>query len=122
MAQTAKPIKRANPPQKCSAAGFANTETSETPYFKRFLGIEKVHQQFYQNYGGLLCGAEGNRTLSENRTEAQFVIYIPLPKQQTLSSVGSFMMHGAGKAYRTHGLHSNHTRARLVDLPGRMGA
>ena len=35
---------------------------------------------------------------------------------------GSFMMHGAGKAYRTHGLHSNHTRARLVDLPGRMGA
>ena len=32
------------------------------------------------------------------------------------------MMHGMGKAYHTHGLHSNHTRARLVDLPGRMGA
>ena len=31
-------------------------------------------------------------------------------------------MRGMGKAYHTHGLHSNHTRARLVDLPGRMGA
>jgi hypothetical protein len=30
------------------------------------------------------------------------------------------MMHGMGKAYHTHVLYSNHTRARLVDLPGRM--
>ena len=36
--------------------------------------------------------------------------------------ISSFMMHGMGKAYHTHGLHSNHTLARLVDLPGRMGA
>ena len=38
-----------------------------------------------------------------------------------LRSVAS-SMRGTGKAYRTHGLYSNHTRARLVDLPGRMAA
>ena len=40
----------------------------------------------------------------------------------TLPNESSFMMHGTLKALRTHGLHLNHTLARLVDLPGRMGA
>ena len=40
----------------------------------------------------------------------------------TLPDESSFIMHGMRKALHTHGLHLNHTLARLVDLPGRMGA
>ena len=40
----------------------------------------------------------------------------------TLTHSVASSMRGTGKAYRTHVLYSNHTRARLVDLPGRMGA
>ena len=40
----------------------------------------------------------------------------------TLTRLVASSMRGTGKAYRTHGLYSNHTRARLVDLPGRMAA
>ena len=46
MAQTAaNPIKRANPAAEMLCSGVRLcAETSETPYFKRFLGIEKVHR------------------------------------------------------------------------------
>ena len=40
----------------------------------------------------------------------------------TLLRLVASLVHGTGKAYRTHVLYSDHTRARLVDLPGRMAA
>ena len=73
-------------------------------------------------------GGEGNRTpvrrqLDKTFSERSLLFTFPQAggnKHPTAFS--SFMMHGMGKAYHTHGLHSDHTRARLVDLPGRMGA
>ena len=44
------------------------------------------------------------------------------PGIDTLTYLVASLVHGTGKAYRTHVLYSNHTRARLVDLPGRMAA
>ena len=76
----------------------------------------------------LLGGAEGNRTpvrkqLGRNFSGRSLLFTFPQTGGNKHSTVfSSFMMHGMGKAYHTHGLHSDHTRARLVDLPGRMGA
>ena len=73
-------------------------------------------------------GAEGNRTpvrrqLGGNFSGRSLLFTFPHPGgNKHPTGISSFMMHGMGKAYHTHGLHSNHTRARLVDLPGRMGA
>ena len=73
-------------------------------------------------------GAEGNRTpvrrqLDKTFSERSLLFTFPHPIGNKHSmGLSSFIMHGMGKAYHTHGLHSNHTRARLVDLPGRMGA
>ena len=73
-------------------------------------------------------GAEGNRTpvrkqLGKNFSGRSLLFTFPHPDgNKHPAGFSSFMMHGALKALRTHGLHSNHTRARLVDLPGRMGA
>ena len=73
-------------------------------------------------------GAEGNRTpvrkqLGRTFSGRSLLFTFPHPSGNKHSQgFGSFMMHGALKALRTHGLHSNHTQARLVDLPGRMGA
>ena len=73
-------------------------------------------------------GAEGNRTpvqrqLDKTFSERSLLITFPHPGENKHSTgLSSFMMRGMGKAYHTHGLHSDHTRARLVDLPGRMGA
>ena len=73
-------------------------------------------------------GAEGNRTpvrkqLGKTFSGCSLLFTFPYPIGNKHSmGLGSFMMHGALKALRTHGLHSDHTRARLVDLPGRMGA
>ena len=73
-------------------------------------------------------GAEGNRTpvrkqLDKTFSERSLLFTFPHPGgNKHPTGISSFMMHGMGKAYHTHGLHSNHTRARLVDLPGRMGA
>ena len=73
-------------------------------------------------------GAEGNRTpvrrqLDKTFSERSLLFTFPHPVgNKHPTGLSSFMMHGMGKAYHTHGLHSNHTRARLVDLPGRMGA
>ena len=72
-------------------------------------------------------GAEGNRTpvrkqLGRNFSGRSLLFTFPLTVGNKHSTViSSFMMHGTLKALRTHGLHSNHTLARLVDLPGRMG-
>ena len=73
-------------------------------------------------------GVEGNRTpvrkqLGKNFSGRSLLFTFPQTGGNKHPTVlGSFIMHGALKALRTHGLHSNHTLARLVDLPGRMGA
>ena len=73
-------------------------------------------------------GAEGNRTPVRRQLDKTFsgrslLFTFPHPVgNKHPTGISSFMMRGMGKAYHTHGLHSNHTRARLVDLPGRMGA
>ena len=73
-------------------------------------------------------GAEGNRTpvrkqLGRNFSGRSLLFTFPYSGgNKHPTELGSFIMHGALKALRTHGLHSDHTRARLVDLPGRMGA
>ena len=78
--------------------------------------------------GFFIGGAEGNRTpvrkqLGKTFSGRSLLFTFPHPIGNKHSmGLSSFMMHGTLKALRTHGLHSNHTRARLVDLPGRMGA
>ena len=76
----------------------------------------------------LFGGAEGNRTPVRKQLDKTFsgcslLFTFPLPHgNKHPYGIGSFMMRGMGKAYHTHGLHSNDTQARLVDLPGRMRA
>ena len=76
----------------------------------------------------LFGGGEGNRTpvrkqLGKNFSGRSLLFTFPHPGgNKHPTGISSFMMHGMGKAYHTHVLHSDHTRARLVDLPGRMGA
>ena len=73
-------------------------------------------------------GGEGNRTpvrkqLGKNFSGRSLLFTFPQTGGNKHSTViSSFIVRGMGKAYHTHGLHSDHTRARLVDLPGRMGA
>ena len=73
-------------------------------------------------------GAEGNRTpvrkqLGRNFSGRSLLFTFPHPGgNKHPTGISSFMMRGMGKAYHTHGLHFNHTLARPVDLPGRMGA
>ena len=73
-------------------------------------------------------GAEGNRTpvrkqLGKNFSGRSLLFTFPLPYgNKHPYGISSFVMHGALKALRTHGLHSDDTLARLVDLPGRMRA
>ena len=74
----------------------------------------------------LFGGAEGNRTPVRRQLGGTFSgrsLLFTFPRlhgNKHSYSLSSFIMHGTRKALRTHGLHSNHTRARLVDLPGRM--
>ena len=76
----------------------------------------------------LFGGAEGNRTpvrkqLGKNFSGRSLLFTFPHHDgNKHPARLSSFIMRGALKALRTHGLHSDHTRARLVDLPGRMGA
>ena len=78
--------------------------------------------------GVFIGGAEGNRTpvrkqLGRNFSGRSLLFTFPHPGgNKHPTGISSFIMHGMGKAYHTHVLHSNHTRARLVDLPGRMRA
>ena len=73
-------------------------------------------------------GAEGNRTPVRRQLGGTFSgcsLLFTFPRlhgNKHPYSLSSFIMHGTRKALRTHGLYSDHTRARLVDLPGRMGA
>ena len=73
-------------------------------------------------------GAEGNRTPVRKQLDRTFSgrsLLFTFPRRggsRHSPRLGSFMMHDAGKAYCVHGHHSGHTLARLVVLPGRMGA
>ena len=87
--------------------------------------IIKGHPVWVAFYYG---GDEGNRTPVRKQLDKTFsgrslLFTFPYPGgNKHPTGLSSFMMRGMGKAYHTHGLHSDHTRARLVDLPGRMGA
>ena len=93
-------------------------------YIKKSIAISKntAMDFLFEN------GAEGNRTpvrrqLDKTFSERSLLFTFPQPDgNKHPSGISSFMMHGTLKALRTHVLHSNHTLARLVDLPGRMGA
>ena len=88
--------------------------------------IYKKHDGFVSKPSCLFGGAEGNRTPVRRQLDKTFsgrslLFTFPHPIGNKHSmGLSSLMMHGTLKALRTHGLHSNHTRARLVDLPGRM--
>ena len=75
----------------------------------------------------LFGGGGGNRTPVRKQLDGNFsgrslLFTFPQPGgNKHPTGIGSFMMHGTGKAYRTHGHHYHHTRTRLVVLPGRMG-
>ena len=72
-------------------------------------------------------GAGGNRTPVRKQLDRTFSgrrRLFAFPRRgvnRHTTRLGSFIVHGALKALRTHGHHSNHTLARLVVLPGRMG-
>ena len=76
----------------------------------------------------LFGGAEGNRTpvrrqLDKTFSERSLLFTFPHPDgNKHPAGFSSCIMHGTRKALCTHVLYSDHTRARLVDLPGRMGA
>ena len=78
--------------------------------------------------GSFIGGADGNRThvrkqLGKTFSGRSLLFTFPrLHGSKHPYSLSSVMMHGTLNALRTHVLYSNHTRARLVDLPGRMGA
>ena len=73
-------------------------------------------------------GAEGNRTpvrkqLGKNFSGRSLLFAFPFPGgNKHPTGIGSFIVRGMGKAYHTHVLRLNHTRARVSGLPGRMGA
>ena len=95
--------------------------------YEPYINIGKPPKTFVLS-GSYIGGAEGNRTpvrkqLGKNFSGRSSLFTFPYSGgNEHPTELGSFMMHGALKALRTHGLHSDHTRARLVDLPGRMGA
>ena len=83
---------------------------------------------FASKWSVLFGGAEGSRTPVRKQLDKTFYgrsLLFTFPFRSVnkhTRRISSFMMHGTGKAYRTHVHHSDHTRARLVVLPGRMGA
>ena len=72
-------------------------------------------------------GAEGNRTpvrkqLGKNFSGRSLLFEFPFPGgNKHPTGIGSFMMRGMGKAYHTHVLRLNHTRARVSGTPGADG-
>ena len=75
----------------------------------------------------MLGGAEGNRTpvrkqLGKNFSGRSLLFAFPFPGgNKHPTGIGSFMMRGMGKAYHTHVLRLNHTRARVSGTPGADG-
>ena len=72
-------------------------------------------------------GAEGNRTpvrkqLGKNFSGRSLLFAFPFPGgNKHPTRIGSFIMRGMGKAYHTHVLRLNHTRARASGTPGADG-
>ena len=73
-------------------------------------------------------GAEGNRTPVRKQLDRTFFghsLLFTFPYRgvnKHTRRFGRVMMHGRGNSYPPHVRHSNHTLARFVALPGRMGA
>ena len=78
--------------------------------------------------GFLFGGAEGNRTPVRKQLDRTFFgrsLLFTFPCRsgnKHPQRLGRVIMHGRGNSYPPHGHHSDHTLARLVVLPGRMGA
>ena len=72
-------------------------------------------------------GAEGNRTpvrkqLGKNFSGRSLLFAFPFPGgNKHPTGIGSFIVRGMGKAYHTHVLRLNHTRARVSGTPGADG-
>ena len=87
----------------------------------------KLQYLWYHNYRSYLVEAGGVEPPSESSLTGtspgagRYLHSLIRAGTNTLSDLVASLMHGTGKAYRTHVLHYNHTRARLVDLSGRMG-
>lgn len=60
-----------------------------------------------------------HRTFSERR---RLFTFPHADVSRHTAAISSFMMHGTGKAYRTHVRHSSHAQSRLVALPVRTAA
>ena len=73
-------------------------------------------------------GAEGNRTPVRKQLDRTFFghsLLFTFPYRgvnKHTRRFGRVMMHGRGNSYPPHVRHSDHTQARFVALPGRMGA
>ena len=72
-------------------------------------------------------GAEGNRTpvrkqLGKNFSGRSLLFAFPFPGgNKHPTGISSFIVRGMGKAYHTHVLRLNHTRARVSGTPGADG-
>ena len=93
------------------------------PIHKRKLVL--VEEEFDASSFG---GAEGNRTPVRKQLERTFFgrsLLFTFPYRgvnKHTRRFGRVMMHGRGNSYPPHVRHSDHTQARFVALPGRMGA
>ena len=83
-----------------------------------------VVSKYKSNYGG----AEGNRTPVRKQLDRTFFgrsLVFTFPYRgvnKHTQRFGRVKMHGRGNTYPPHVRHSDHTQARFVALPGRMGA
>lgn len=91
---------------------------------------QKGHNETQAQIGlglGESGGAEGNRTpvrkqLGKNFSGRSLLFAFPFPGgNKHPTRIGSFIMRGMGKAYHTHVLRLNHTRARVSGTPGADG-
>ena len=111
----------------CWCNGVANLILQNVPESRDRREKHRKSRPDREIWTALFGGGGGNRTpvrkqLDRNFSGRSLLFTFPQPAgNKHPAGIGSFMMHGTGKAYRTHGHHSNHTRARLVVLPGRMG-
>ena len=87
------------------------------------------HAKSHPGWDGFLHGgAEGNRTPVRKQLDRTFFgrsLLFTFPYRgvnKHTQRFGRVMMHGRGNSYPPHVRHSDHTQARFVALPGRMGA
>ena len=115
----------------CCAPSSRRARCSSAPHFDLFDSPFRIPYQKTKPPRRVVLffgGAEGNRTPVRKQLGGTFsgrslLFTFPRPHgNKHPYGLSSFIMHGMRKALHTHVLYSDHTRARLVDLPGRMGA